>query len=100
MVLQQLNKFFRILNYTSQQFRQISALQIPVTFTKYRYLPLLYTLQTAISSRRLQPGPSLELRIVQFRIKSASGQQLIVIPLLHNIPVLHDQNHIRVPDGG
>ena len=41
-----------------------------------------------------------ELRAVQIRIEPVLRQQLIVRTLLDDVAVLHDQDHIRIADGG
>ena len=42
----------------------------------------------------------VKLTVIQFGVEPALLQQALVISLLHDVAVPHDQNGIRVPDGG
>ena len=50
------------------------------------------------ASGGLQGSLSLELGVVQLRVEAVLCHQFLMIALFYDIPVFHDQNHIRVPD--
>ena len=45
-------------------------------------------------------GLPLELAVVQVGVEAVLGKEVLVPPLLDDVAVLHDENHIRLADGG
>ena len=41
-----------------------------------------------------------KLAVVEIPVKASPGQQALMTALFDNIAVFHNQNHIRLPDGG
>jgi hypothetical protein len=58
----------------------------------------------------LYPAPSydvvlihrtyIELAVVQLSIKTAGGEQFFMIALFHDVAVFHDEDQIRITNGG
>ena len=41
----------------------------------------------------------LELAVVELRVEAVLRQKLLVLALLDDVPVLHNENHVRLADG-
>ena len=78
--------------------RFISDCAIGFYFTISRLLSAIHPLIPAKKTFYKSLCCFFELGIIQLRVKSALCKQFFVRALLCNISVLHDQNHIRVPD--
>ena len=58
--------------------------------------------------RKILPGPDVicflyklfKLTVIQRRIRAIFGEQLFVAALLDDVALLHEQDDVRIPDGG
>ena len=41
----------------------------------------------------------LKLAVIKLRIEAVLRQKLLVLALLDDVPVLHNENHVRLADG-